>query len=204
LSVNRYRLSILRIRTPTLLYKMKKRIASTFYFLLFVCSLNAQLIPSYLPAENEQEKTILNITESLTNHPTLLAAIRAAELEEVLDNSGPFTVFAPSDKAFENFTEKDIEVLLKPENKKRLKSLMTYHMIAGDFSASKILSAMCQGKGKATFTTVQGGEITATMNGLDIILTDDLGNTAKIIIADSTQCYGVIHEIDAVIQPIKL
>lgn len=185
---------------------MKKRLASTFCFLLFVCMLNAQLDSSSLPEENEtqEQQSILKITENSKNHTTLLAAIRAAELEDILGDSGPFTVFAPSDKAFENFTEKDIEVLLKPENKKRLKSLMTYHMIAGDFSASKILRAMCQGEGKATFTTVQGGEITATMKGVDIILTDDLGNTAKIITADSTQCNGVIHEIDAVIQPLKL
>ncbi len=185
---------------------MKKRIASTFCLLLFICTLQAQLDSSSLATEyeNQEEQTILKITENSANHTTLLAAIRGAELEEVLGNSGPFTVFAPSDKAFENFTEKDIEELLKPENKKRLKSLMTYHIIAGDFSASKILRAMCQGEGKATFTTVQGGEITASMNGVDIILTDDLGNTAKIISADSTQCNGVIHEIDAVIQPLKL
>jgi len=185
---------------------MIKRVASTFSFLLFVFSLHAQLaLPeSTSIAGMDPEQSILKNTETSHKHTTLLAAMRAAELEEVLGNDGPFTVFAPSDRAFENFSQEHIESLLKPENKKQLKALMTYHMIAGDFSASKILRAMCRGEGKAIFTTVQGDELTATMNGVDIILTDNLGNSAKIVAADSTQCNGVIHEIDAVISPSKL
>lgn len=185
---------------------MIKKVASTLGFLFFVFSLQAQLdfTESSTETEMDPQQSILSNTESSNKHTTLLAAMRGAELEEVLGNDGPFTVFAPSDKAFENFSEEDIQSLLKPENKKRLKALMTYHIIAGNFSASKILRAMCRGEGKATFTTVQGDEITATMNGIDIILTDNLGNTAKIVAADSTQCNGVIHEIDAVIRPTKL
>lgn len=160
--------------------------------------------------ENKSEKlqmnpqaTIAVNTANSQNHTTLLAAIEAAELEEVLSMDGPFTVFAPSDVAFRKFSDTEIDVLLLPENKKSLHTLVTYHMVAGNLSASNILKAMCRGKGKASFTTVQGEELTATMEGIDIILTDSNGNTAKITSADSEQCNGVIHEIDSVFLPAK-
>jgi uncharacterized surface protein with fasciclin (FAS1) repeats len=152
----------------------------------------------------DPEKSILKNTESSENHKTLIAAMRAADLEEVLGYDGPFTVFAPSDTAFEKLSAEKITQLLLPENKKELQALMTYHIVAGNFSASKILKAMCRGAGKATFTTVQGDEITATMQGVEIVLTDNFGNNARITTADSNQCNGVIHEIDSVIRPGKI
>tara|TARA_R110002020_G_scaffold21009_1_gene71114 strand:+ start:83667 stop:84176 length:510 start_codon:yes stop_codon:yes gene_type:complete len=148
--------------------------------------------------------SIAENTGNSDNHTFLLAAIKATDLEGLLDMEGPFTVFAPSDKAFEKLTPSKIDFLLMPENKKALRSLLTYHIVAGSISASKILSALCHGNGKTSFTTVQGTKITATMDGLDIILTDYLGNSAKIITADANQCNGVIHEIDGVILPQKI
>ena len=152
----------------------------------------------------DPEKSIVMNAETSENHQTLLAAIKAADLEEVLNIDGPFTVFAPSDLAFENLSNKSISELLHPSNKKELHALMTYHIIAGKFSASKILKAMCRGGGRASFTTVQGADIVATMDGVDIVLTDSLGNSARITAADSLQSNGVIHEIDTVIQPSSL
>lgn len=148
--------------------------------------------------------SIISNTESSENHKTLLAAMRAAELDEILGFDGPFTVFAPSDLAFEKLPSSTIAELLDPSNKKEVQALMTYHIIAGNFSASKILKAMCRGGGKASFTTVNGDQLTATMQGVDIVLTDNFGNRAKIITADANQCNGVIHEIDTVIRPAKL
>jgi len=156
------------------------------------------------PTEMDPEKSILKNTETSENHKTLLAVLKATDLDDVLNHDGPFTVFAPSDLAFENLTSKTVAELLDPNYKRELQSLMRYHIIAGSFSASKILKAMCRGEGKASFTTVQGNELIASMEGVDIILTDNLGNTAKIITADSNQCNGVIHEIDSVIKPSKL
>jgi len=147
------------------------------------------------------EKSIIANTKNSENHQTLLAAMKAADLVELLNYDGPFTVFAPSDLAFENMFDTNASTLFQPENKKELQALLRYHIIAGEFSASKILKAMCRGKGKATFITVQGEEITATMQGINIILTDGLGNSAKITVADSSQCNGIIHEIDSVILP---
>ncbi len=152
----------------------------------------------------DPEKSIISNTKNSENHQTLLAAVKAADLEEVLESKGPFTVFAPSDIAFDKLSEARLANLLRPENKKELHSLLTYHIVAGNLSASTILKAMCRGKGKASFTTVQGDELTATMSGIDIILTDSNGNTARITTADSNQRNGVIHEIDSVILPAKL
>ncbi|MCP4974966.1 MAG: fasciclin domain-containing protein [Maribacter sp.] len=150
------------------------------------------------------EKSIISNTENSKNHTTLSAAMKATDLDKILSHDGPFTVFAPSDSAFNELFSKTSSDLLDPENKEELKALLRYHIIAGEFTASKILKAMCSGNGKAVFTTVQGEVLTATLNGIDIILTDNFGNCAKIISADANQCNGVIHEIDSVILPKRI
>lgn len=157
-----------------------------------------------ISTEMDPAKSILKNTETSENHKTLLTVLKAADLEDVLTHDGPFTVFAPSDVAFEKLSKKTMAELLQPKNKKELQALMQYHIVAGNFSASKILRAMCRGGGSASFTTVQGDKLLATMKGVDIILTDRSGHTAKITIADSNQCNGVIHEIDSVIRPSTL
>ncbi|MEN8789089.1 MAG: fasciclin domain-containing protein [Flavobacteriaceae bacterium] len=150
------------------------------------------------------EDSIIYTTKNSADHTTLSEAVIAAELDDILDNDGPFTVFAPSDAAFEKLSQDKIEELLLPKNKAELKTLLTYHMIAGHLSASKILKAMCRGKGVATFTTVQGNVLTATMEGIDIVLGDKFGNKARITTADANQCNGVIHVIDSVVLPKKI
>lgn len=152
----------------------------------------------------DPEASIISNTESSKNHKMMLAAMKAADLDEILGFDGPFTVFAPSDLAFNKLPSNKVAELLNPDNKKEVQALMAYHIIAGNFSASKILKEMCRGNGKATFTTVQGDDLTATMQGVEIILTDNLGNEARITSADENQCNGVIHEIDTVIRPSKL
>jgi uncharacterized surface protein with fasciclin (FAS1) repeats len=147
------------------------------------------------------ENSIIQHTEASQDHNTLLAAVKAADLEHTLNSDGPFTVFAPSDLAFKKLSPETIQSLLLPENKKELQSVLTYHIVAGNLTASDILRAMCRGSGSATFTTVQGNEIIATMDGIDIVLTDCFGNTARITTADMNQCNGVIHVIDSVILP---
>lgn len=137
-------------------------------------------------------------------HNTLLEVVKAANLDKILNEDGPFTVFAPSDMAFKKLSKVNLKKLLLPENKKELFSLLTYHIVAGNITASKILKALCNGNGKASFTTVQGDKIYASMEGLDIVLMDKAGNKAKITNADSNQSNGVIHEIDSVILPNNL
>ncbi|MDO6853264.1 MULTISPECIES: fasciclin domain-containing protein [Cellulophaga] len=171
----------------------------------------AMLSAGYLSAQNTSATinnqgmnpnfSIVENTQQSQTHKTLLAAMQGSDLEDLLRNDGPFTVFAPSDKAFSKMSSEKLTELLKSENKKDLTSLLTYHIIAGKISASKILKAMCQGNGVATYTTIQGKKIVATMKGTDIILTDALGHSAKITAADAEQCNGVMHLIDSVILP---
>lgn len=145
-----------------------------------------------------------NIVENAVNskdHTTLVAAVEAADLVETLQSKGPFTVFAPTNSAFDNLPKGTVETLLKPENKKLLQTVLTYHVLAGKFSATDIASAIKKGNGKATFKTVSGGTLTAWLKGKDIYLTDENGNSAKVTISDVNQSNGVIHVIDAVVTP---
>lgn len=138
------------------------------------------------------------------HHKTLLAAYKSTNLSDMLDQSGPFTIFAPSDMAFSKFSKATLYAMLNSVDKNKLKSVLKYYIVPGKLTASKILRALCRGKGKTTFTTVQGDKIMATMCGLDIVLTDGKGNSAKITVADSTRGNGIMHEIDSVILPTTL
>ncbi|TDT45428.1 putative surface protein with fasciclin (FAS1) repeats [Maribacter spongiicola] len=152
----------------------------------------------------QPEKSIIESTATNENHSTLLNALRVTNLDKVLNYSGEFTVFAPSNLAFEKLSKATIDKLYNPENKKLLKAMLSYHIIADKLSASTILKAMCRGNGIAKFTTIQGEKITATMRGIDIVLTDKSGNSAIIVTADSNQSNGIIHEIDTVFVPEKM
>ncbi|NNE02550.1 MAG: fasciclin domain-containing protein [Eudoraea sp.] len=151
--------------------------------------------------DNGFKKTIYTSTLESGNHTTLISAMDASEISPILDSDVTFTIFAPSDKAFNKLSGGRMNELLKPENKKELQEVLTYHMVAGNLSASKILRAMDRGKGTATFTTVQGKKIKASMDGLAIILSDEFGNKAKITTADGDQCNGIMHVIDSVFMP---
>ncbi len=166
---------------------------------LFIGQMHAQT-PKDLKS-SALKPTIISSTEASDNHKTLLAVVKAADMYQLLDGKGPFTVFAPSDGAFDRFPALRIKSLLHSDNQTQLKSILTMHIIAGNLSAAKILKALCQGAGKAVFTTLLGENLTATMVGLDIVLTDSKGNKAKIITADAAQRNGVIHVIDRVLMP---
>lgn len=170
-----------------------------FFFGLIYFQLSAQ--NSLLVKQNYFEQSIISGTINSLDHKTLAEAVRTAELDEVLNSDGPFTVFAPFDRAFEKITPEKLNELLHPENRAELKTLLSYHIIAGELTAAKILLALCRGAGKAKFRTIQGNVISASMDGLDIVLTDSLGNEAKIVSADINRCNGVIHVIDGVIFP---
>ncbi|MEP6931572.1 MAG: fasciclin domain-containing protein [Flavobacterium sp.] len=145
-----------------------------------------------------------NIIENAVNskdHTTLVAAVKAAGLVETLQGEGPFTVFAPTNAAFDKLPAGTVETLLKPENKKMLQTILTYHVVAGKMNASDIAKAIKAGKGKATLKTVSGGTLTAWMDGKDLYISDESGNKAKVTIADVNQSNGVIHVVDTVLLP---
>ena len=159
-----------------------------------------------------QEKTVTvggapmypskNIIENAVNskdHTTLVAAVKAADLVETLSGKGPFTVFAPTNAAFDKLPKGTVETLLKPENKKMLQGILTYHVVVGKMNASDFAKAIKAGNGKAELKTVQGGKIWAMMDGKKLVLTDEKGNKSTVTIADVNQSNGVIHVVDAVL-----
>lgn len=157
----------------------------------------------YTTAQNTSNA--LSYTGKMDNHKILLAAVNATELGSLLQKSGPFTIFAPSDAAFEKFSSNKIAELIKAEDKRALKSLLSYHIVAGQLTASRMLRAIGRGNGMASFTTVQGKKLIAHLDGYDIVLTDPMGNTARITAADlNLENEGVVHEIDSVILPAQM
>lgn len=146
-------------------------------------------------------KDIVDNASQSKDHTTLVAAVKAAELVETLKGTGPFTVFAPTNAAFEKLPAGTVDGLLKPAAKADLKGILTYHVVAGKLDAAAVAKAIKDGNGKATLKTVNGAEITASMEGNSVIITDAKGGKAKVTIADVMQSNGVIHVIDTVLMP---
>jgi uncharacterized surface protein with fasciclin (FAS1) repeats len=150
---------------------------------------------------NPAKNNIVEVAVSSPDHKTLVEAVKAAGLVETLGGKGPFTVFAPVDSAFSALPEGTVENLLKPENKEDLKAVLTYHVVAGKYTAKDVLNLIRKNKGKATVKTVQGGSLTLTTEGNNVIVTDEQGNAAKVTKADLMASNGVIHVIDKVVLP---
>lgn len=144
-------------------------------------------------------KDIVSNAVNSKDHTTLVAAVQAADLVTTLQGEGPFTVFAPTNAAFDKLPAGTVETLLKPENKTMLQSVLTYHVVAGKYSADDIVKAIKTGNGKATFTTVNGAKLTGMLKGKKVQLMDGAGNISTVTIADVNQSNGVIHVIDAVV-----
>jgi uncharacterized surface protein with fasciclin (FAS1) repeats len=145
-----------------------------------------------------------NIIENAVNsadHTTLVAAVQAAGLVETLSGEGPFTVFAPVNAAFEALPAGTVEGLLAPEAKDQLTAVLTYHVIAGDIHAADLVQAINDNGGEYKAATVQGGELTFSLDGDMVKITDANGGMATVTIADVDQSNGVIHVIDAVLLP---
>ena len=146
-------------------------------------------------------KNIVDNAVNSKDHTTLVAAVQAAGLVDTLKSSGPFTVFAPTNAAFDKLPAGTVETLLKPENKATLSKVLTYHVIAGNNDSKSIMKAIKKGGGKAEFTTVSGNTLTAMMQGNSLVLTDEKGGRSTVTIADVRQSNGVIHVVDTVVLP---
>jgi uncharacterized surface protein with fasciclin (FAS1) repeats len=183
---------------------MKKTFLATLAVAaLAITSLNAyaQQDPTVGGAEMYPTKTIVENAVNSPIHKTLVAAVKAAGLVDTLNSPGPFTVFAPTDDAFAKLPAGTVETLVKPENKDTLVKILTYHVVAGKISSKQLAAMIKKGGGKATLKTVQGEDLTATMSGGKIMLTDAKGGMATVITADVFQSNGVIHVIDTVLMP---
>ncbi|MBB1088419.1 fasciclin domain-containing protein [Lysobacter sp. SG-8] len=135
------------------------------------------------------------------DHETLVAAVKAAGLVDTLKGRGPFTVFAPTDAAFEALPAGTVDTLLQPQNKAKLGSVLTYHVVPGKVDATTLAGQIQAGNGSARLTTVEGEALVARLDGSTVTLTDAQGNTARVTAADVMQSNGVIHVIDTVLMP---
>lgn len=144
---------------------------------------------------------IVDIAISDENFSTLVKAVVTADLVGTLKSDGPFTVFAPTNKAFGKLPSGTIETLLKPESKKALIGILTYHVLSGKYEALDIVNAIKLGGGTATLGTVAGGKLMAMMDGHDVVLRDENGGISKIAATDISASNGVIHVIESVVLP---
>lgn len=150
-------------------------------------------------AEMYPTKNIVENAMNSKDHTTLVAAVKAAGLVETLQGKGPFTVFAPTNAAFDKLPKGTVDKLLKPENKKMLQDVLKYHVVSGKWSTADIAAAIKKGKGTAEVTTVEGGKLWLMMDGKELWIKDEKGGKAKVTIADVNQSNGVIHVVDTVL-----
>jgi len=168
----------------------------------------------YAGVISAQEKTVTvggapmypskNIVDNAVNskdHTTLVAAVKAAGLVSTLESDGPFTVFAPTNEAFDKLPKGTVETLLKPENKAKLTTILTYHVIPGKIDSKTLMEWIKKNGGSYTAKTVQGGSLKFWMKSNTLWLTDETGASAKVTIKDVYQKNGVIHVIDKVVMP---
>lgn len=148
-----------------------------------------------------QTKDVVDIAMGSADHSTLVAAVKAADLVGTLKGKGPFTVFAPTNAAFDKLPAGTVASLLKPENKSQLSKVLTYHVVSGNLDAAAVVAAIKAGNGKAVVTTVSGGKLTVTLDKDKVKLTDESGNSSFVTTADLKGSNGVIHVIDSVVLP---
>ena len=146
-------------------------------------------------------RDIIDNAVNSADHTTLVAAVKAAGLVDTLKGPGPFTVFAPTNAAFDALPAGTVDTLLKPENKATLTAVLTYHVVAGKLDAGAIATRIKAGGGRAVLTTLQGGSLTAMAAGNGVTITDAKGNVANVTTANVFQSNGVIHVVDAVLLP---
>lgn len=179
---------------------------------IFIFALAASMISLTASA---QEKTVMvggaamypskNIVENAVNskdHTTLVAAVQAAGLVDALKSDGPFTVFAPTNDAFNMLPAGTVDNLLKPENKTALQGVLKYHVVSGKWDAKDLKKMIKENKGKATITTLAGGKLWASLDKSgNVWIWDENGGKAKVTISNVYQKNGVIHVVDHVLLP---
>ena len=147
------------------------------------------------------QKNIVQNAVNSKDHTTLVAAVKAAGLVDTLQGPGPFTVFAPTNKAFGKLPQGTVPTLLKPENKKMLTNVLTYHVVAGRLSANDLMQAAKRDGGQTRLKTVEGEELTVAANGNTLTVWDSKGGRSNITIRNVFQSNGVIHVVDSVLLP---
>lgn len=146
-------------------------------------------------------KNIIDNAVSSKDHTTLVAAVKAAGLVDTLKGPGPFTVFAPTNAAFQKLPAGTVDMLLQPGNKEKLKTVLTYHVVPGRMDAAALTARARDGNGKVELKTASGDMLWVVWQNDKLWLRDEKGMTAAITTADVYQSNGVIHVIDTVVMP---
>lgn len=181
---------------------MKKLIVAAFALVALATAPAAQAQTKMVGgAAMYPTKDIVDNAVNSKDHTTLVAAVKAADLVGTLKSAGPFTVFAPTNEAFNKLPSGTVDMLVKPENKVTLTKILTYHVVAGKVSAADLMAKIKAGNGKAELATVSGGTLTAMAKGKKIYLVDEKGGKSWVTIADVNQSNGVIHVVNSVLMP---
>ena len=157
--------------------------------------------PSVGGAPMYANKTIVENAVNSKDHTTLVAAVKAAGLVETLSGPGPFTVFAPTNAAFNKLPPGTVETLVKPENKATLTKILTYHVVPGAYTSKDLMALAKKSGGQAELKTAEGDSLAVISKGGKLYVADTKGNTARITTANVMQSNGVIHVIDKVEMP---
>lgn len=146
--------------------------------------------------------TVLAVAERDADFTTLVSALQTAGVSATLNGPGPFTIFAPTNAAFEKIPAADRDALTRPEGQAELRRLLTYHVIPARLDAANLVQRIQAGGGTLSLTTLQGGVLTARVdaNG-SVLLTDAAGGQLRVVEADLAASNGVIHAVDTVAAP---
>ena len=144
---------------------------------------------------------LVDIVSGDDNFSTLTVALKTAGLVKTLEGDGPFTVFAPTNSAFAKLPEGTVATLLKPQNKNKLSTVLTYHVVAGRFTAKDVINAIKNSNGKFEIETVSGDKLIASLESDTVLLTDENGNKSAILKTDLDASNGIAHVIDSVVLP---
>ena len=190
---------------------MKKILLFPIALLLmtFVCqSVNAQCNSHKKKAQavrvhhnNTSSDDIVSIAINSPVHTTLVAAVKAAGLVGTLQGDGPFTVFAPTNGAFNKLPDGTVSTLLEPGNKATLTNILTYHVLSGNFDSTTLVNTIKSNGGQVNLPTVSGGTLTAMIKGDKVMLKDENGGVSTITAVDLKGSNGIIHVIDTVVLP---
>lgn len=169
--------------------------------LMFIISTLILFISVQSVTAQKASKNIVETAVAVKDFSTLVTALKAAELVGALQGDGPFTVFAPTNDAFSKIDANTLNTLLKPENKAKLASILTYHVISGKLAAEDVVGALKKGNGKTEVTTLNGAKLKVMQKDGKIWLKDQNGNYSEIVKTDVMTTNGVIHVIGDVVMP---
>jgi uncharacterized surface protein with fasciclin (FAS1) repeats len=180
---------------------MRKAVLATLAAGLFATTAFAAMNPMVGGKEMFPNKNIIQNAVNSADHTTLVAAVKAAGLVDTLQGKGPFTVFAPTNEAFAALPAGTVEKLLQPDMKATLTKVLTCHVVAAAAMSDAVTKMVMDDGGMHKIKTVGGCELTASVKGGKVIITDENGGAATVTIADVKQSNGVIHVIDKVLLP---